>query len=73
MQRRWEEGALHPTLSWVSKIRFVIEDVIDAIHQQVVGDEEKHKAHHQYLINTFGEDVIRKAKRKSRINPTQGT
>ena len=71
MKFRAQQGAFHTTFPRVSKVRLIIEDIIDAIHQDVVGDKEKQSPHDKERIKLSDIEVVGQPKRERCVDPAQ--
>ena len=64
-----EQGTLDATLARVAQIALVIKNVIDAIHQQVVGNQKEQRSDNQSEVDCVGEEHVGCRKRKRRVYP----
>ena len=69
---RVKKRALNSALARVAQVRFVVEDVIDAVHRQVVRHQEEDRAEHKGEVDHTGGQIVRRRKRKGGVNPAQG-
>src|SRR5690606_13185542 len=67
-----EDDAFQPALAWVAQVRLVVEDVVHAVHEQVVGDEEPEGPDHQGGGDTASGEEVCGGEGIRRVHPAHG-
>ncbi|MNI68106.1 hypothetical protein D3C73_1237800 [compost metagenome] len=70
MEPRLEERAFDAAFARVLEVRLVIEDVVDAVHGQVVGDQEVESTHDQDPVDFPGGEEHGRGERVGGVDPT---
>jgi hypothetical protein len=64
-----KKGSFDTALAGVSKVTLIIKDIVDAIHQKVIGDEKEDRSDNQRKINTLVYKPVSSKEWKCSIDP----
>ncbi|CAI8358595.1 MAG: Uncharacterised protein [Cellulomonadaceae bacterium TMED98] len=66
-----QQASFSATLSRIAQIRFVVEDVVNPVHQDVVGDQKEERPDKKHHVEALGRHVIGNGKGKGRVHPAK--
>ena len=68
---RFQQRALDTALARVAQVGLVVEDVVDAVHREVVRHQEEERADHEGGVDAPGRHEVRGREREGRVDPAQ--